>query len=60
MSEVQIVTDIDTELNTTSRGGRQPQAKAANEVDIGQVAKTHPASGKGLRTMVFYMLIGYT
>ena len=57
MGEVQIVTNVDSKLNTPSSAGRQPSAKAANEANIGQAERTRPASGKGLRTTVFYLLI---
>ena len=57
MGEVQIVTNVDSKLNTPPSAGRQPSAKAANEANIGQAERTRPASGKGLRTTVFYLLI---
>lgn len=57
MGEVQIVTGVDRKMNMPSSDGMQPQAKAANEEDIGQEARNRPASGKGLRTTAFYVLI---
>ena len=57
MSEAQIATEVARELKTLSSGGLPVQAKAANKADIGQAVRTRPASGKGWRTTVFYLLI---
>jgi hypothetical protein len=57
MSKAQIATDLASELKTLSSGSLPLQAKAANESDIGQAVRTPPASGKGLWTTGFYLLI---
>jgi hypothetical protein len=57
MGDVQIVSNVSSELNTPPGGGRQPQAKAANEAEIGQDVSSRSTTGKGWRNTVFYLLI---
>ena len=57
MSKAQIATEEARKLKTLSSDGLPLQAKAANESDIGQAVRTPPASGKGLWTAGFYLLI---
>lgn len=57
MSEVQIANGVTMELQPLSSSGRPLQAMAANEANIRQAGKIHPASNRVLRTSVFYLLI---
>lgn len=57
MSKAQIATDIASEHQVLSSGSLPLQASAANEAVIGDAVRTHPASGKGLWTAGFYLLI---
>jgi hypothetical protein len=57
MSEAQMATEEAEELKKLSSAGLHLQGKATVEADIGQALRTPPASGKGLWTTCFYLLI---
>ena len=57
MSKAQIATERARELKSLSSSDLPLQAKAANEADTRQSLRTPQASGKGLWTAGFYMMI---